>query len=75
MELYLDQGNYVVLPRTNGCTLKRPFREEENLHTSLTTEDGQLSEVFEGAIESIFLRADTSSNGTLSFEEFKEIYS
>jgi hypothetical protein len=49
----LEPGQYVFLPRTNGIALKRPTNAAEKSY-SLLDEQGELNELFEGALEDIY---------------------
>ena len=70
-ETYLEPGQYVILPRTNGITLKRPTNAAiEDI--KLLNEKGELSEILEGALEDIYYRFDTMISNSIDFEEFKD---
>lgn len=72
-DAYLEPGQYVVLPRTNGIALKRPTGAiPENI--SLLNEKGELSDIFEGTLEDIYYRLDTMISNSIDYDEFKELY-
>jgi Ca2+-binding EF-hand superfamily protein len=53
--------------------LKRPANaKSENI--KLLNEKGDLSDIFEGALEDIYYRLDTMINNAIDYEEFKEFY-
>lgn len=72
-EAFLDEGQYVVLPRTNGIALKRSVGTAQDTVT-LLNEKGELSDLFEGTLEDIYYRLDTMISNSIDFEEFKEFY-
>jgi hypothetical protein len=69
----LEAGQYVILPRTNGIALKRPMNAVPE-KVVLLNEKGELSDIFEGALEDIYYRLDTMISNSIDFEEFKEFY-
>ena len=70
----MDAGEYLILPRTSGCTLKRPLSaKSENL--KLISKDGELHYLAEVIIKDIFRRLDKIViNNILEFSEFQEFY-
>lgn len=77
LELTLEPGSYIILPRTSGCTLRRP-EEAVDENISLLEKDLVTSPpcyflhpLFEATIEDIFSKFDMSMNGVLGFQEFK----
>ena len=72
-ETYLEPGQYVILPRTNGIGLKRPTNAEiEDI--KLLNEKGELTDMLEGTIEDIYYRCDTAISNSIDYEEFKEFF-
>jgi Ca2+-binding EF-hand superfamily protein len=63
----------VILPRTNGISLKRPLNANEEA-VSLIDVQGNLSSLLEGAIEDIYYRFDTMITNSIDYFEFKEFY-
>lgn len=70
----LDAGDYIILPRTSGCTLKRPFgAQAENI--KLLEKNGALHPIAELCIRDIFRRLDkVMINNVLEYSEFQEFY-
>ena len=73
MELDLDPGSYIILPRTTGCTLRRP-PDAVPEKVNLLNRRGQLSELAESTISDIFRKFDMLLNRELTFNEFKSFY-
>ena len=72
VEIVLEPGQYVIIPRTTGIDLKRN-PADPSFPVSLM-EKGLLSEVFEGSIEDIFYRFDTMISNSIDFAEFKDMF-
>ena len=74
VDLELDTGDYLVVPRCSGCTLRRPANAK-NLNIKLMTRDGNLHYLAELAIKDIFRRLDkVVVNNILEYSEFQEFY-
>ena len=71
-ETVLEPGQYVIIPRTNGIALKRPANAQSE-KVCLVNEKGELSEMFEGALEDIYYRFDTMINNSIEYEEFRDM--
>ena len=53
LELMLEPGSYIILPRTTGCTLRRPTEAlDENV--DLVDSKGEFNEMLESTISDIF---------------------
>ena len=72
-ETFLEPGQYVILPRTNGITLKKPSTAKGEV-SKLLEESGNISDLLEGAIEDIYYRFDTMITNSIDFQEFKDFY-
>jgi hypothetical protein len=70
LDIELDAGDYLILPRTSGCTLKRPLNAKSDSF-KLLTKDGDLHYLAELIIKDIFRRLDKIViNNILEFSEF-----
>eukprot|EP00357_Protocruzia_adherens_P011223 CAMPEP_0115030694 /NCGR_PEP_ID=MMETSP0216-20121206/37993_1 /TAXON_ID=223996 /ORGANISM="Protocruzia adherens, Strain Boccale" /LENGTH=823 /DNA_ID=CAMNT_0002408007 /DNA_START=44 /DNA_END=2515 /DNA_ORIENTATION=+ len=70
LEVTLDPGSYIILPRTTGCTLRRmPDAPSESI--KMITDKGELHELIESTISDIFRKFDMLLNRELSYTEFK----
>mmetsp|Transcript_31110 Transcript_31110/g.30566 ORF Transcript_31110/g.30566 Transcript_31110/m.30566 type:complete len:101 (+) Transcript_31110:38-340(+) len=72
-EVYLEPGQYVIMPRTNGIALKRPTNAQID-DVKLLNADGELSDIFQGTLEDIYYRTDTMISNSIDYEEFKEFF-
>jgi len=68
--MILEKGQYIVVPRTTGCNLKRPDNAEQE-QISLIDSKGELNPLFESTIADIFNKFDLVVNRTIDFKEFK----
>lgn len=74
-ELELPKGTYIILPRTSGCFMGRPFDIKDVKKTPLYDyENKRLTSVFMEVINDIFKKFDLQGFGTLSYNEFKGFY-
>ena len=73
LEVTLDPGAYIVLPRTTGCLLRRPV-DLPSESVSLLSPSGSLSELAESTINDVFRKFDMLLNRELSYTEFKGFY-
>ena len=70
VELILEPGQYLVVPRTTGCGLKRSDSAEiENI--KLIDAQGNLDPLFEATLNDIFNKFDLVISSTIDFKEFK----
>lgn len=73
LEIDLEPGSYIFLPRTTGCTLRRPpDARSENI--KMLEKNGGLTELVESTITDIFRKFDMLLNRELSYIEFKGFY-
>jgi len=74
LEIELDEGEYIILPRTTGCGINRPpSANDEGIR--LLGADGNLHPMAELAVRDIFRRLDKAViSNSLDFEEFQEFY-
>jgi len=72
IEVILDPGSYIILPRTTGCGIQRPCNKTNGVR--LVKEDGELNWMFELALKDIFRRYDMLLNHELIYPEFKGFY-
>jgi len=69
----LPEGSYILLPRTTGCTLRRPDNIKfQNL--KLLSPNDELTPLTRMCILDIFRKFDMLLNRELSFIEFKGFY-
>lgn len=73
LEVTLEAGAYIILPRTTGCLLRRPPELPAETVT-LLGQSGGLSELAESTINDIFRKFDMLLNRELSYTEFKGFY-
>jgi len=70
LELVLEQGQYLVVPRTSGCNLRRPpSAEPEEIRLIDTV--GYLHPLFLATIADVFNKFDLVISHTIDFKEFK----
>ena len=70
LEIRLEPGSYIVLPRTTGCLLnKKPESEPES--KALIDENGDLTTLMESIIIDLFNRYEILMTGELGYSEFK----
>lgn len=75
MDVELEPGEYIILPRTSGCTFRRPPSAVKEF-IKLVQPDGELHPLAELCIKDIFRRLDKYMvNNILEYGEFKEFYS
>jgi hypothetical protein len=73
IECILEPGSYIVVPRSTGCSLKRPNGvDPENVR--LLNENCEPSELFLSTIADIFRKFDLVISNTIDFKEFKALY-
>ena len=73
LELDLEPGSYIILPRTTGCTLRRPAdAKSENI--KMVDKNGKMNELVESTIIDIFRKFDMLLNRELSYIEFKGFF-
>lgn len=73
LEIVLDPGSYIVLPKTSGCLLGRP-EDAPMERVKLLNTKGQLTDLAESTIQDIFRKFDMLLNRELSYTEFKGFY-
>lgn len=73
LEIVLDPGSYIVLPKTSGCLLRRPTDAPLERVKLLTTK-GELTDIADSTVQDIFRKFDMLLNRELSFTEFKGFY-
>ena len=61
LEVELDAGEYVVLPRTSGCGIQRPINSDRGRKIKLLDKSGNLSQIAELTAKDIFTRLDKLS--------------
>ena len=69
VEVDLEPGNYIILPRCTGCRLRRPVGVSPE-YTSLMLEK-QLHPLFLSTIRDIFRKYDITLQGELGYSEFR----
>ena len=71
LEIDLDSGEYVILPRTTGCGFRRPPNVVSE-NRSLLKKNGELSSLCELTLRDIFKLLDKIElTGAVEYEEFK----
>lgn len=73
LEIVLEPGSYIVLPKTSGCLLKKPT-DAPMERLKLMTTKGELTDMAESTIADIFRKFDMLLNRELSYTEFKGFY-
>ncbi len=73
IEVLLDPGTYIILPRTTGCGLRRPQESTKTEEIKLIKEDGGIDERFEATLRDVFRKFDMLLNRELSYAEFKGV--
>jgi len=64
LELILEPGSYIIVPRTSGCTLRRPENAEaESL--KLMDQSGKFHPYFSSAIDDLFKKFDLVVSNTI----------
>lgn len=73
LELDLDSGSYIILPRTTGCALKKP---ETGITSTAQLIDrlGVMTDSYKSVITDVFRKFDMLLNRELSYNEFKGFY-
>ena len=75
IELNLEPGNYIILPRTSGCFFGRPQNSNEENTILFDKEKGDFTPIFKNTILDIFKKFDLLLNQKLMYNEFKGFYS
>lgn len=75
LDVELEAGEYVILPRTSGCTMRRlPNAKSE--YIKMIDANGDLHSLVDLIVKDIFRRLDKIViNNMLEYSEFKEFYS
>jgi len=74
LDVELEPGEYVILPMTSGCHLRRPL-SAKNENIKLIDSSGILNPLAEVCIKDIFRRLDKYMvNNILEYGEFEEFY-
>lgn len=73
IEVELEAGSYIILPRTSGCTLRRP-PDAKTEQIRMLSKNGKFHELVESTITDIFRKFDMLLNRELSYVEFKGFY-
>ena len=73
--MVLEPGEYVVVPRTTGCNLRKPDSQRSDPLPSLLTPSGDLHPLATLALHDLFRRLDTLTlDGTLSLAELTTFF-
>ena len=72
IDVILDPGSYIIIPRTTGCSLKR-LTDEKTENIKLLKENEQIDKRFESTLRDIFRKFDMLLNHELTYVEFKAI--
>lgn len=73
IEVDLDPGSYIILPKTTGCTLKRPI-DAANEDIKMLDKNRRLNEIVHSTIIDIFRKYDMLLTRELTYVEFKGFY-
>lgn len=73
LEVDLDPGSYIILPKTTGCTLKRPL-DAVNEDIKMLDKNKRLNELVHSTIIDIFRKYDMLLTRELTYVEFKGFY-
>eukprot|EP00347_Sterkiella_histriomuscorum_P008050 403346565 len=71
-ELILEEGQYVVVPRTTGCLLRRPDGAEVE-SIKLVDNQGNFNPLFTSTLKDLFTKLDLLGKNTVPFREFNGI--
>lgn len=75
LDVELEAGEYLILPRTSGCTMKRPPSAKSE-YIKLLDASGDVNPLADLCIRDIFRRLDkVIINNILEYNEFQEFYS
>jgi hypothetical protein len=74
IEIVLEPGSYIVVPRTTGCAIRRPLEVDPSDLVHSLFEEGQPSQLFESTVADIFRKFDLVISNTIDFKEFKGFY-
>ncbi len=75
LEVNLEPGEYVVVPRTTGCNLRKPDSHRSDALPSLLTPSGDLNHLATLTLHDLFRRLDTLTlDGTLSIPELTTFF-
>lgn len=74
LDVELEAGEYIILPRTSGCTMRRlPNARSE--YIKMIDSNGDLHPLVDLTVKDIFRRLDKIViNNSLEYPEFKEFY-
>lgn len=70
VELILEPGQYLVVPRTTGCSLKRP-EDAEPEQVKFMDHQGTFHPLFDATISDIFNKFDLVVSHTIDYTEFR----
>jgi hypothetical protein len=70
IEVNLEPGSYIILPRTTGCHLKRPDTSPTE-KVDLLNSNGKMHDYLETTIEEVFRKFDMLLYRELTYCEFK----
>jgi len=75
LEVVLEPGEYVVVPRTTGCNLRKPDNLKGETISRLLDSQGDLDPIAELIIKDIFRRLDKITlDNSLSFTELSDFF-
>ena len=73
LEIVLDPGSYIILPRSTGCTLRRPSDAKPE-SIKLIDSHNHLTPLMKSTVQDIFRKLDMLLNRELTYNEFKGFY-
>lgn len=74
IEIILEPGSYIVVPRTTGCNIQRPNEDAEEVNLPLLDENGEMNQYLSITVEDIFRKFDLVINNLIDFKEFKGLF-
>lgn len=73
IECVLEPGSYIVVPRTTGCSIRRPA-DAQSEAIRLLDQTGVPTDIFDSTLGDIFRKFDLVISNTIDFKEFKGLY-
>ncbi len=75
MDLELEQGEYVIVPRTTGCNLRKPEGIKIEKIPQLLTASGDFHPLVELMLKDLFRKLDKLTiDNCLDYTEFRTLY-
>ena len=72
VDLTLQPGNYIILPRTTGCLFGKPYdKVNQNINPIYNKSEDKFNQIFISTIKDIFKKFDMLLYRELKYNEFK----